>query len=667
MARRFQPLKDHWKEQRLFLSRVIAAAVVVFVLTAGLVARLAHLQITEYQRFSELSQDNRLRIEPLPPTRGLIFDRNGLIIAENLPTWQLVAIPEQIGDLDAALRELEKLELIDPSEHGVLVDLVRSHRRFERVKLRNLNETQAARFAVRRHHFPGIDIQEGLVRYYPFGEASAHAVGYVGSISTRDLERIDRRGYAATSHIGKTGVERSYEDVLHGAVGYRQQVVNAQGRILLDPASSDGDSQDTAKWGLETKWPVPGDNVVLSLDMRLQLASHEALAETRGAAIAIDPSNGDVLALVSTPSFDPNRLAGGLSRSDFAALNTDLDRPLFNRALAGQYPPGSTVKPFLGIAALHHESVLAHDHIRCPGFFTLPGHTHRYRDWRPQGHGSVGLRDAIVQSCDVYFYRLAVDLGIDRMEQTLKAFGFGAPTGLDILGENTGVVPSREWKRQAFSRPEDKVWFPGETVITGIGQGFTLVTPLQLAHATAVLAARGAGHRPRLLIGTEDAVSRDVDWVEPTALPAVEAEPAHWESIHQAMVGVTQDLRGSGRNSMLGASYVSAGKTGTAQVFTIAQQEKYNEDEIDERLRDHGLFIAYAPAEAPRIAVAVVVENGGGGSRAAAPVARRILDAYFDALTGSEAGGAEGAAADASRRVVEIENIALNGHVARQH
>ena len=620
MAKRSQTLKDHWREQRLFVSRVIAAAVVVVLLTGVLVARLVQLQIVDYQRFSELSQDNRLRIEPLAPTRGLIFDRHGRIIAENLPTWQLVAIPEEIANLDAVLDDLEALELVDPAEHNVLVDLIRSHRAFERVKLRTLSETEAARFAVRRHRFPGIDIQEGLERYYPFGEASAHAVGYVGSISSLDLERIDRRNYAATSQIGKSGVERSYEDLLHGQVGYRQQVVNAQGRVLPDPANAAE---------LETKWPVPGRNVVLSLDMKLQLATQEALAGMRGAAVVVDPSNGDVLVLVSTPTFDPNRLAGGLSRSDFAALNTDPDKPMFNRALAGRYPPGSTIKPFLGLAALHHESKLPHDEVYCPGYFTLPGNTHRYRDWRPQGHGTMDLHNAIVQSCDVYFYQLAVDLGIDHMAESLEGFGFGGPTGIDISGEIGGVVPSREWKQAQFTRREDQVWFPGETVITGIGQGYTLATPLQLAHATASLAARGARYRPRLLIATEDSVDGSTAWLEPDGLQPVETEPAYWDTVHRAMVGVTQELRGSGRTSMLGAEYVAAGKTGTAQVFTVAQEEKYNEDEIDERLRDHGLFIAYAPAEAPRIAVAVVIENGGGGASAAAPVARKIMDAYF--------------------------------------
>ena len=626
MASRSVPFKDHWKEQRLFQSRIIASAIVVLLLTGVLVARLVELQIVDYQRFSELSQGNRLKIEPLAPTRGLIFDRNGLVIAENLPTWQLVAVPEQISNLEAVLTELETLGLMDPANRDNAIDLVRSHRGFERVTLRNLSEVDAARFAVRRHRFAGIDIQEGLMRYYPFGEASAHAIGYVGSISTADLEIIDRSDYAATSQIGKTGVERSYENVLHGHVGYRQQIVNAQGRVLLDPAADD--AEDTAG-SLETRWPEPGDNVVLSLDMRLQLAGLEAMADVRGAAVAIDPRSGDLLALVSTPSFDPNRFAGGLSRADFVALNSDPRKPLFNRALGGVYPPGSTVKPFLGLAALHHESTSPLDERYCGGYFQLPGSTHRYRDWRPQGHGPMTLHSAIVESCDVYFYQLAVDLGIDSMELFLKSFGFGARTGIDIRGESTGLVPSREWKRQQFSRREDQVWFPGETVISGIGQGFTQVTPLQLAHAGAAMAARGTRFAPRLLIGTEDPVNREVEWALPIVLPAVEVDPAHWQIVSDAMVGVTTELRGSARVAMLNTPYSVAGKTGTAQVYTIAQEEEYDEETVEEHLRDHGLFFAFAPVDAPRIALAVVVENGGGSS-SATPIARKILDAFFE-------------------------------------
>jgi penicillin-binding protein 2 len=630
MANRATPFKDHWKEQRLFQSRVIACALVVLVLTSLLVSRLVQLQIFDYQRFSELSQGNRLRIEPLAPTRGLIFDRNGLIVAENLPTWQLVAIPEQLSDLASVLTELEALELLEPANRDALMELVRSHRGFERVTLRNLTERQAARFAVRRHRFPGIDIQEGLMRYYPFGAASAHAIGYMGSISTADLERIDRSDYAATSQIGKSGIERAYEDTLHGHVGYRQQVVNAQGRVLLDPAvevASSGNAD--AQIGLETRWPTPGSNVVLSLDMRLQLASQEALGELRGAVAAIDPRNGDLLALVSTPAFDPNRFAAGLSRADFVALNSDVNKPLFNRALGGVYPPGSTVKPILGLASLHHESLNAHDEYFCSGHFTLPGNTHRYRDWK--SHGPMTLHSAIVESCDVYFYQLAVDLGIDNMETFLKSFGLGARTGIDISGESRGLVPSRQWKRERFQKREDQVWFPGETVIAGIGQGFTQVTPLQLAHAAATMAVRGVRFRPRLLIGTEDFVSREVDWVAPETLPGVEGvDEAHWQEIQEAMVGVTTELRGSAVTSMTGATYTVAGKTGSAQVYTVAQEEEYDEETVAERLRDHGLFFAYAPVESPRIALAVVVENGGG-SRSATPIARKILDAFFAA------------------------------------
>jgi penicillin-binding protein 2 len=622
-------IKDHWQEQRLFLSRIIAAAVVVLLLTALLVTRLVQLQIVDYERFSELSQGNRFRIEPLPPNRGLIYDRNGLVIAENRPNWELVAIGEQIEDLDRTLLQLEDLGLVDPSEHDSLRSLIRSHRGFERVKLSSLTEEQAATFAVRRHLFSGIDIQEALSRYYPFGEASAHAIGYVGSISTADLERIDRSNYAGTSHIGKAGVERAYEDRLHGQVGYRQQVVNAQGRVLSTNVTGEGQRVGGDLSGLETKWPTPGDNIVMALDMKIQLAAQDAMTDLRGAVVAIDPRNGDVLALVSTPSFDPNRFAAGLSRADYVALTTDIDKPLYNRALAGTYPPGSTVKPFLALTALQNEAVGAADEKYCPGHYRLPGQTHRYRDWRPQGHGNVDMHEAIVLSCDVYFYQLAVAMGIDTMAVGLRQFGFGAPTGLDINGENAGVVPSREWKAKQFARREDQVWFPGETVITGIGQGYMLVTPLQIAHAGATLAARGQRFTPRLLIGTENAVTREVDYLDPKAAePVADQEPEHWQIVHDAMVGVTSASNGTARTPFVGTPYVIAGKTGTAQVITIAQDERYREEELTERQRDHRLFIAFAPAADPRIALGIVVENGGTES-AAAPIARKVFDAYF--------------------------------------
>ena len=623
--------KDHWKEQRLFLSRLIIAIVVILLLAGVLVSRLFQLQVLEHQRFTAMSQGNRLRIEPLPPTRGLIFDRNGVVLAENLPTWELVVIPEEVADLDSTLDALEELGLVDPDERSGLTELVRSRRGFERVRLRSLSEEEAARFAVRRHHFPGVDITEGLVRHYPYGRAAAHALGYVASISPADLRRIDRSEYAASFTIGRTGIERSYEPVLHGAVGYRQQVVNAPGRVLFDPAAATGLAGAGASLvGLETKWPVPGNNLILALDIRLQLAAEEAMEGVRGATIAIDPTNGDVLALVSAPSFDLNRLPTGLSQADFRALNTDPDKPLFNRALAGTYPPGSVVKPFLALAALDYGVVDPDHQIMCSGYFVLPGHSHRYRDWRPEGHGLMDLHQATVESCDVYYYQLAVRLEIDSIDRFLRSFGFGATTGLDIGGEAGGIVPSRDWKRGAFARPEDQIWFPGETVITGIGQGFTLVTPLQLAHANAALANRGKRFQPRLVIGAEDGMTGQVTMLEPQAQPAIDIDDAAWQRVHNAMLGVIEDVRGSAHGVMQGTAYRVAAKTGTAQVFSLAEDEEYDADTIEDHLRDHGLFIAYAPAEAPSISVIVIVENRGGGSRSAAPVARRILDVYFE-------------------------------------
>lgn len=624
------PFKNHWKEQRLFLSRLIAAGIIILLSTGVLVSRLFQLQIVEHQQFAAMSQGNRLRIEPLAPTRGLIFDRNGIVLAENLPTWELVLIPEEVADLDVALDALEALGLVDPDDRNGLTELVRSHRGFERVKLRNLTEEEAARFAVRRHHFPGVDIREGLVRSYPYGEAVAHALGYVASISPADLRRIERSEYAASSNIGKTGVERSYEQLLHGVVGYRQQVVNAPGRVLFDPAANTGlAGAGASPTGLETKWPIPGDNLILAIDIRLQLAAAAAMEGVRGAVVAIDPTNGDVLTFFSAPSFDLNRFPTGLSRTDLRALTTDSDEPLFNRALAGTYPPGSVIKPFLALAALDYGVVDADHEIMCPGYFMLPGQSRRYRDWKPQGHGRMDLHQAIIESCDVYFYQLAVTLEIDSIAQFLRSFGFGAATGLDISGEARGIVPSREWKRSRFARPEEQIWFPGETVITGIGQGFTLVTPLQLAHANATLASRGKPFQPRLVIGTENGMTGEVILLEPRAQLTLDLDDADWQRIHDAMLGVTEDIGGSAREVMAGTAYRVAGKTGTAQVYSLAQDEEYDEENLDERLRDHGLFLAYAPAEAPSISLAVVVENRGGGSRTAAPIARQILDVYF--------------------------------------
>jgi penicillin-binding protein 2 len=628
---RAQPLKEPWREQRLFFGRIAVAAIMVLLLSAALIARLIQLQVQNHEHFSDLSRGNRLRIEPLPPIRGLIFDRNGVVLAENRPTWQLLLTPEDVADIPYTLNELTADGFIPVDDRARIDQLVKSQRRFEPVTLRyRVAEEDAYRFSVSSHRFPGVVMRPRLSRHYPFGAPAAHALGYVGSISVNDLERIDRSNYAGTAQIGKTGVEHRYEERLHGKVGYRQQVVNARGRILQGPTAAFLKSADAVAGNVDARLPTPGDNVILGLDIRLQLVAYEALGDFRGAAVGIDTSSGDVLFLVSTPAFDPNLFTSGISIADYQALNQDPNHPLFNRALSGSYPPGSTIKPFLGLAALIENTIDPTRRAMCPGFFTLPGHTHRYRDWKPQGHGLMDLHDSIVQSCDVYFYRLALGLGIDAMHGHLIEFGFGAPTGIDIRGEKAGLMPSREWKQTAFAKPGDRVWFPGETVITGIGQGFTLTTPLQLAHATAAMATSGERLKPRLVAAIEDGVSGARQQIASTSLgTATAASEGQWAAIQQAMVGVTSEPRGSGYASMHTATYSVAGKSGTAQVFTIEQEAEYNEDDVEERLRDHGLFIAYAPVEDPTIALAVVVENGGGGSRAAAPVVRLILDAYF--------------------------------------
>ena len=623
-------IRDRWKEQRLVVSRLVFTAVLVIAMSSVLVWRLFQIQISHHEVFAELAQGNRMRIEPLAPTRGLIFDRNGQLLAENLPAWELVAIPEEIVDLEASLEALEALELLVPAERENLIGTVNSHRRFERVVLANLTESQAARFSVRRHRFSGIDIREGLIRHYPYGDLTGHSIGYLGSIGTDDMNRIDRANYAATTLIGISGVERSYQDMLHGTVGFRQQLVNAQGRVLVDPAAVAA-ATDSNPGNLGTRWPIPGDNLVVSVDIRLQLAAQEAMEGLRGAAVAIEPGTGNVLALVSTPAFDPNQFASGLSYSGYRQLETDPDKPLFNRALAGRYPPGSTIKPFLGLAAMNLNAINPDDPTYCGGHYVLPGQTHQYRDWKREGHGLMDLHQAVVESCDVYFYRLAVNVGIDAIESSLRIFGFGTQTGIDMGGENRGVVPSREWKRNNFSRREDQVWFPGETVIAGIGQGYTTATPLQLAHATAILAA-GARFKPRMVVAMQTASNGDVVAMDPVQLTTLpEIGPRQWQRIREAMIGVTDDPRGTARLAMRETPYRVAGKTGTAQVISLAQDEEYDEEALAEHLRDHGLFIAFAPADNPTIAIAVVVENGGTGSGLPAQAARKILDAWLAA------------------------------------
>ncbi len=619
------PIKDHHSEKQLFVARVILASVISIILLGIVVGRLIQLQVIDHEQFAEQSQGNRIRIEAVPPTRGLIFDRNGNVLAENLPAYQLELIPEQVPDIEDTLDRLARIGLIKEEDIPRFNGLIQSGPRFKPVALRfRLSDDEIANFAVQRPRFPGVDLQPRLVRHYPDGELVAHAIGYVGALSTADLERLDEASYAGTSHTGKTGVEHYNEDMLHGDVGFQQVVTNALGRQI--PV----ETQEYADTMPERQRPVPGANLHLSLDLDVQRVAHEQMAGRRGAIVAIDPNNGEILALVSSPSFDPNAFATGMSPSEYNALQTDEDRPLFNRAVRGSYPPGSTIKPMLSLAALEVGATNLTRRSLCFGWYSLPGSTHRYRDWRPEGHGEVDLHDAIEQSCDVYFYEISRDIGIDTMHRYLWQFGLGRNTGLDMAGEADGLVPSREWKRKAFRERADQVWFPGETIIASIGQGYMLATPLQLANAVAALAVRGQRYRPHMVAAFEDPLNGRRTLIAPEPLARVEIDDTfYWDNILTAMHDVMQSPTGTARAAGQGAPYDMAGKSGTAQVFSVAQDEEYDEEEIEERLRDHALFIAFAPLDAPEIAVSVIVENGSSGSRIAAPIARAVMDQYL--------------------------------------
>jgi len=616
-------LKDHGAEQRIFSRRALVAAALVVLLMVALVVRLVWLQVYKYEYFSDLSQGNRIRIEPIPPNRGLILDRHGLPLALNQPAYQLELIREQVPDVDDTLARLVAIGLLEADDVDRLRRTVRSRRSFEAVPVRlQLSEEELAAFAVRRQDFPGVEIRPRLSRHYPLGSTGVHAVGYVGAISEEDQARIDMANYAGTTLIGKTGVESAYEAELHGRVGFQQLLVNAQGRKV--------ERVGLVAPELARREPVAGNDLYLSIDRGAQQAAEAALEGQRGAIVALDPANGDVLAFASTPGFDPNLFSRGLTVAEYNSLVTDIDRPLLNRALRGAYPPGSTIKPVVALAGLENRVIGADTRRFCRGFFTLPGSSHRYRDWRREGHGWMDTHNAIAQSCDTYFYWVADALGIDRFHAFLTRFGLGAPTGIDISGERGGIVPSREWKRSAFRKAAEQVWFPGETVIAGIGQGYMLATPLQLAHVAATLAARGVRYRPRLLRAVRDALTGEIRSLEPELLePVLLEDPARWDVAIDGMIGVMNDPRGTARRSQLGAPYLIAGKTGTAQVFSVAQHERYDESEVAERLRDHALFIAFAPADAPRMALAVLVENGRSGSGTAAPIARKVFDAYL--------------------------------------
>ncbi|QFU01319.1 Stage V sporulation protein D [Halomonas sp. THAF5a] len=610
MRRRRETLKNPEQELRVFRMRSLLAVLVVLILTGLLGGRLFYLQVVQHEVYSTRSEKNRVRVEPLPPTRGLIYDRHGKLLAENRPTYNLTLVRERVDDLDATLALLvELLELPEEEAEAFRVRSRQRQRPFQPALLMSdLDEAQIARLAVNRHRLPGVEVEAQLLRYYPEAETMVHALGYVGRINAEELAGLDSGNYAGTHFIGKSGVERFYEDELHGQAGLRKVETNARGRVLRELGHTD---------------PVPGRDLTLTLDSKLQKLAVELLDGRRGSIVAIAPATGEILALASVPGFDSNQFVTGIDVASYRALQEDLDLPLYNRAIRGHYPPGSTIKPFMAITGLKEGAITPGEVIYDPGYFQLPNDSRRYRNWLRWGHGRVDLERALAVSNNTYFYSLAHELGIDVIHENMTAFGFGERVAHDVQGQSDALMPSRSWKRGRFNQP----WYPGETLSVGIGQGYLQVTPLQLATATAVLANRGEWVKPRLArrIGDEE-----VPVELPETPPDVElGNEAWWDSVYSGMEKVVSGREGTARRIGRDLEYRMAGKSGTAQVFSLGQNEKYNADELKERLRDHALFMAFAPVEAPEIAVAVIVENAGGGSTHAAHLAKAMTDAWL--------------------------------------
>jgi penicillin-binding protein 2 len=601
-------LKDHEKDARLVRNRVVVGAVAIMLLVCVLIARLYYLQIIQYDYHSTLSENNRVHVQPIPPTRGLIFDRNGVIIADNRPSFSLSMTRERAGNWQEVLDNIVEVLELTPDDRALFEKRMRQGRRpFEPVPiLFELNEEQIARVAVNQFRLPGVEVVAQLVRHYPQGAHFAHSVGYVGRINEKELKSLDPVNYSGTHHIGKTGIERFYEADLHGQVGYEEVETNARGRVLRVLKRTD---------------PKPGKDIVLSLDIKLQEAAEAALGGRRGAVVALDPRNGEVLAMVSQPSFDPNLFVTGISFKAYAELRDSIDRPLFNRVLRGLYPPGSTIKPAVAIAGLDSGVVNAGSRVFDPGYYQLPNYDHKYRNWNRSGDGWVDLDTAIMRSNDTYFYDLAHKMGIDRLSIYMNKFGIGQKVALDMFEESAGLMPSREWKRAT----RRQAWFPGETLILGIGQGYMQATPLQLAQATALIANKGVWNRPHLAKTIEGLPPVDPNPMENIIL----RDKSDWAKVTHGMEQVMHNARGTARKAAAGAQYRIAGKSGTAQVVAIKQGEKYDRNKIQERHRDHALFVAFAPADDPKIVVSVMVENGESGSGVAAPVVRQIMDAWL--------------------------------------
>ena len=608
-------LRNYQRELREFQLRLGVCGLAVLVAFGLLAARFVYLQVLHHDHYAAKAEDNRIAIVPLPPNRGLIVDRNGLVLARNYSGYTLEIHPRRVKSIEDTIEQLSDLVEITARDRARFRKLLAETRNAESLPIRSrLADEEVARFAAQRYRYEGVEIKARLFRHYPFGSVASHVIGYMGRVNQADQTRFEEEGveanYRGTDFIGRAGIEASYQHELHGTTGFEQVEIDAAGRGIRPL----------------TKTPSqPGNNVALTLDMRLQQVAETAFGERRGALVAIEPATGGVLAFVSKPGFDPNLFVDGIDPQSWAELNNSPDRPLNNRAIAGVYPPGSTFKPFMAMAALDLGKRTPRSTINDPGYYIFGDR--RFRDSKPGGHGIVDLYKSIVVSSDTYYYQLANDMGIDAIAAYMKNFGFGARTGIDLQGEATGVLPSPEWKLARFRRPEQQRWYPGETISIGIGQGYNAYTPIQLAQAMATLAASGAMYRPHLLAYVDNPRTGERRHTQPELVHQVPGRPEHFEFVKRAMAGVNKE--GTGARAFAGAQYTSGGKTGTAQVIQIKQGEKYDEEKVAERHRDHSWFVAFAPLESPKIALAIIVENGGFGARAAAPIARTMLDYYL--------------------------------------
>jgi len=606
--------KNHQREIFQFQLRLVVSIGFVLLLLAILLVRFIYLQAVRHGYYQTLAESNRISIVPIVPNRGLILDRNGEVLARNYSGYTLEINQNKTTDLEATINELAKLIEITPKDRKRFKKLVAESHDFQTLMIRNrLSDEEVARFAAQKYRFPAVEIKARLFRDYPLGEKTAHLIGYIGRINEEDVALLEEQNLAAnyrgSDYIGKTGLEQSYENDLHGTTGIEQVEVDAGGRAVRMLSHSS---------------PVSGNTLVLSIDAKLQEIAEQSFGNYRGALVAIDPNNGEVLAFVSKPGYDPNPFIDGIDPQSWDELNNSPDVPLNNRALRGQYPPGSTIKPFMAMAGLFYNERSPSYTISDPGYFTLPGSSRQYRDWKKGGHGSVNMFKAIQMSCDIYFYGLATELGIDNMFDYLSRYGFGKKTGIDLEGESSGLLPSQDWKMKRYQQK----WYTGDTVSAGIGQGYNLVTPVQLAFATATLANDGVAYKPHLVKEVRSSNGNEKRLIASEPVYDLKIDPAHLKLVKSAMVAVTQP-GGTAVYSALGAPYHIAGKTGTAQVIAMKQGEKYDEKAVDERHRDHAWFIAFAPAEEPRIALVVLAENGGHGASTAAPIARKVLDYYL--------------------------------------